>query len=297
MDANALSCPCTCHGRGMDAPCDWDGGCAHLHQQAVDSSDPHARRCARRGDCPGYERVQVDTDAGERTIRIGAPLQTERGLCRVCRDITGAAIDHLENDYWRLYAAIGVDQAITSSDTDPVAGSRELPIPIRPAVRDLAARIATLAVTWAEPIAEHMGIDWDPDLIHNHTRPHAALAKALGVLRYNTHRLIDHDPIEMRCWTVVDDTPYSTFEQRDGIDAALEFCRLHDRAQDTLGLTELVHRLPAPCPRCSTEDVAVMALVRDNGGAEVYCRRCNASYAESDYKRLTLILADDIKAA
>lgn len=293
MDRNALTCPCSCHGGGMDATCDWDGGCHYLHGEHVSTDDPHARRCARKGDCPGYQRVEITDERGAtRTIRVGAPLQVDRGLCRVCHDVTATAISNLDDDYWQLYAVIGTDQSVATSG-DIVTGSRELPIPLRPSVRDLAARMVTLAITWAEPVAALAGIDWNHELVANHTRPHAALAKAIGVLRYNTSRLIDHGPIETRCWTVIDDVPYSAYEKRDGIDAAIEFCRLHDRAQQTLGLTDLVHRLPAPCPRCSTEDVTVMALVRENGGNEVYCRRCNASFPEDDYKRLTLILAQD----
>lgn len=301
MDRYAATCPCSCHSRGMDAVCDAEfyGGCYYLHGEQVDTDDPHARRCARQSDCPGYQRVEVDDEKnpGEtKVIRIGAPIQQDKGLCRVCCDVTATVIGKLEDDFWQLYGMLGIDQTATATN-DLVGGSRELPIPIKPAVRDLAARIVTVATTWAEPVAESMGITWDAELVYNHTRPHAALAKAVGVLRYNVTRLIEHDPIDVRVWTVVDDLPYSTFTQADGVDAAVELCKLHDRAQSTLGLTDLIHRLPAPCPRCSTADVNVMALVRENGGHEVYCQRCNISYAEEDYKRLTLILADANPAA
>ncbi len=284
------SCPCSCHGMGsVFATCDYDGGCGHLHQPEVDADDPHARRCARKGDCPGYQRVESTNDDGNPcTIRIGAPLEQDRGLCRICRDSLGPRIDELHSDYFKLYAALGADEAATA-EGDLVTGSRELPIPIRASVRDLAARIVTVLVTWAEPVAEQVGMDWDAAMVHDHVRPHVALAMAVRVLRFNAGVLVDYPAIEVRAWG---DQGYTGFDEQDGVEAAVELCRLHDRAQTTLGLTELRHRLPAPCPRCDT-----MTLYRDNGEAHVYCARCRISYAEDDYERLTLILADAYKVA
>lgn len=64
------------------------------------------------------------------------------------------------------------------------------------------------------------------------------------------------------------------------------------RAERAAGVDELVHRLPAPCPSCER-----MALVRDNGAEQVDCRACHRSWPESDYRRLTLILASEVRQA
>lgn len=298
MDRYALTCPCSCHGRGMDAPCDWDGGCGHLHRPSADQDDPrdrhdpHARRCAREGDCPRYERVEVDDrekPGQTKTIRIGAPLQQERGLCRVCHDVVAGVLGQLVDDYWALYAELATSQT-AELNQDIVRSTRELSIPIRTSVRDLAARIVDHAVTWAEPVAEQASTEWDAALVHDHTRPHAALTKAVAVLRWNTTRLIDHEPIEVRAWGI---SGYAGFDEQDGVEAAVLFCKLHQQVQSVLALTDLEHQLPAPCPRCSTQEIKIMALVRENGGSQVYCKRCNITYAEQDYHRLTLVLAED----
>ena len=289
MDRYAETCPCSCHGGGMDAPCDWDGGCAYLHNVQVNPDDPHARRCARKGNCPGYERHdtgEADNDGNKAIIRIGAPLQVARGLCATCRDITGHVIAGLEQDFWKLYAELGATQS-AALNSDVVRSSRD--IPIRANVRDIAARIVDLAVTWAEPIAERAGIDWDAALVLDHMRPHAALAKAVGVLRWHVERLIDHEPIEVRDHG---DYGYSTFTETDGIDAAVELCELHQRTEAILGLTDIRHHLPADCPNCDCR-----TMFRDNGADHVYCARCYISYAEDDYHRLVLVLLEENKPA
>lgn len=281
MDPYALTCPCSCHGRGMYAPCDWDGGCGHLHAPEVDTQDPHRRRCARAGDCPGHQRITYEDGTVE---RIGAPLEAERGMCRPCQDTVARTIGGLETDLWGLYAELGAT-INAGFQQDVVGGTRELPIPIRTSVRDLAARIVTVAVTWAEPIAEQARIGWDSCLIHDYTRPHAALTKAAGVLRWNVARLLDHQPIEVRAFA---DNGWAGFDWQDGCDAALELLDLHRRAQQILGLTEKRHRLPAPCPRCET-----MSLVRDDGAEDVYCARCAAGWSDLDYTEMTVVLAND----
>lgn len=53
MDRHALTCPCTCHGRGPDSPCDpqFPSGCGHLH--TPDSAPPADA-------CPGCGRPTGD---------------------------------------------------------------------------------------------------------------------------------------------------------------------------------------------------------------------------------------------
>jgi hypothetical protein len=80
--------------------------------------------------------------------------------------------------------------------------------------------------------------------------------------------------------------------ERDGIDGALELAHLHDMVRFAAGKTKLTHRLPTPCPRCQQQ-----SLVRHNGADVVECECCpriaRAVWSEKDYKRLSLVLADD----
>lgn len=52
------------------------------------------------------------------------------------------------------------------------------------------------------------------------------------------------------------------------------------------GNDDLVHRLPAPCPRCD-----LLTLIREDGEDRVKCRFCHAEWQEHEYRRLVLVLA------
>jgi hypothetical protein len=66
-------------------------------------------------------------------------------------------------------------------------------------------------------------------------------------------------------------------------------CRV--RVDRVLGLTELIHRLPLPCPRCDS-----VTLVRYDGDAFVRCTTCGSSWSEAEYRHLVRVLADEQRA-
>lgn len=66
--------------------------------------------------------------------------------------------------------------------------------------------------------------------------------------------------------------------------------RLVSDVDRVLGLDRLVHRLPAPCPRCDG-----MTLARIDGDELVRCSRCRAGWTAAEYRRLVLVLADELR--
>lgn len=72
------------------------------------------------------------------------------------------------------------------------------------------------------------------------------------------------------------------------VDAGREALGLARRAERAAGLDVLIHRLPAPCPRCDR-----VGLTREDGADRVWCAACGASWAEDAYRRLVHVLASE----
>lgn len=77
-----------------------------------------------------------------------------------------------------------------------------------------------------------------------------------------------------------------------GVAFAVDLLRQSAAARRGLGLTRLVHRLPAPCPECD-----LMLLEREDGAEWVVCRGCRSRWDEATYTRLVLVLASDYRGA
>lgn len=260
-------CPCHCHA-AYQAPCTVSGGCGHLHQD---------RRCRRAERCAGAEK----TVAG----KLGARILTDDGICLPCTTRTTEAIAALPADYVDLERGL---QRGTVGLAELVAATPDLPAPLQVNLAALAAELVRVAITWAEPVAERLNIDWDSRLMGGHARPGYALQRAARLLALNMPVLLALRDIEVLVWA--DNGRYHRVEPCDGITGALEMLELHHLTRTALGLTRLTHRLPAPCPRCDR-----MTLVRDNGGEDVRCQQCRISWPYEDYQRLTLILAADLR--
>lgn len=67
-----------------------------------------------------------------------------------------------------------------------------------------------------------------------------------------------------------------------------DFDKCRARVDRVLGLVELVHRLPLPCPQCDA-----ITLVRYDGDAYVRCLGCGSSWSEAEYQHLVLVLVDE----
>lgn len=245
-------CGCTCHGMANPyATCDIEGGCGHLHQP-----DPDAE--------PVFE---------------GGPILTTAGLCFACTRRVAGSIADIPTDYVELSLLLASGE---SGLTDViVSGSEELKVPIRVSIEALQAAMVHEATSWAEPVAEQLGIDWDTEQA-KHSRPGFRLQRATHLLANSVDALVTLPDQEYRAGR---DCEWVT---RDGIDGALELLRLHSLVRFAVGKAKLVHELPAPCPRCEA-----LTLVRHNGDDQVQCESCGLRWVEKDYVRLTLVLAED----
>ena len=248
------TCPCACHGQGyLSRVCDVAGGCGHLHNPPVPDRDAE----------PVFE---------------GGPILTQTGLCTPCSARVGEALAQFPDDYVELNLLLASGESGIESDV--VTGSRELPVPIRLSVEALQAAMVCEARLWAALVAERLGIGWDVRAC----RPGWVLQRSTNLLANGIGTLLTLDPVPHLA--------HGEWVTRDGIDGALELLRLHELVRFVAGRTKLVHRLPAPCPRCER-----MTLVRHNGSDLVKCEACPPSerawWPEDEYQRLTLILAED----
>ncbi|GJF06704.1 hypothetical protein [Pseudonocardia sp. D17] len=147
MDRYALTCSCTCHGRGPSAPCDpeYPAGCGA----------DHVRQHTAATTCPGCHRPVAD----------GA-------LCRGCTtalrdDLAEVAGLSGELDTWRA--------KLDRIGSRAPRGGQNIPLGYRPAAVEVADVLHMTLAGWARDVAEHTG---DPDIP---TDPHApALASWLA---------------------------------------------------------------------------------------------------------------------
>jgi hypothetical protein len=270
-------CPCRCH-LGPHYDCDvnggFDGGCGHLH---VDTE----RRCARGEGCAG--RTPERTESGEAT----------RGLCEACRRELDNALIHITGDVVELSMLIG--RIAPSVPGEIVSSSPALKIPLQVNVEALRAEIDSELQSWAEPVAEALGVTWDTDSVHR-SRLAVRVQRAAHLLARSVDTLLSLGPQEHPAWEngepVWDAEGYQDTTVRDGVDAAISLINLHRRAYSMLGRTKLVHRLDPPCPWCDHK-----TLVRHNGESHVTCETCHRSIEERHYDWFTAVLVHEEERA
>lgn len=273
-------CVCDCHGR-FDHPCSVEGGCGHLHE---------VHRCARAGQCA--EREREEREDGTRHW-AGGQISIPRGLCESCTRHLVQAIPKLPLDYVELTTLLGV---AGQGSSDNVRFSRELPIPIRLAVKTLQEQIVSETSTWVAPVAEVHNMEWLSTTEESMSRPQYRVVRACRILANTTDTLLNLGPQEVSAWDSqgmpVWDEQYDCQDtvELDGVDGALRLLRLHELIKIVAGRGELTHRLSAPCPRCDR-----LALVRENGTSEVECRACGDRWGEDEYAALTLVLVSGEK--
>jgi hypothetical protein len=252
IDQRPTTCPeCQCH-LGPGYNCSIPGGCGHLHKPMP--------------------------------TKVGGRIHAKDGLCPTCTRVVTHAIGELPRDYVDLTEAL---QHGAASMGELVTATKDLPAPLRVSVAALREEVVTQAVVWGELVADRIGVTWDTDKVDRHTRPGWRLQRAAGLLSRSMSVLLALQPTPVREWA--DNGWYSTLERDtdpDGIDGALTLMRLHHIARAVVGQTKLVHELPAPCPNCD-----YLALARDDGDDHVHCRHCRLQWPETDYVRLTLVVA------
>jgi hypothetical protein len=217
--------------------------------------------------------------------KVGGKIVAPDGLCPTCTRVAAHAITGLPQDYVDLTYAL---QHGSTGLAEIVTATKDPPAPLRVSIAAHRAELVRVAATWAEPVADRLNVDWDSNQMDRHARPGYVLQRAARLLALNMSVLLALRDVEIRVWA--DDGRYSSYEPSDGITAALELLELHHLSRAVLGQTKLVHHLPAPCPNCDR-----MTLVRDDGDEFVHCAHCRLQWGEADYRRLTLILAAEVK--
>lgn len=282
MDTDASACPCTCHDRGLSAPaCSITGGCDWLHTVE--------HRCRRANRCADWEWVDITAQDGTRSrARIGRPINSANGLCPTCTRDTAYAILDLARDYVELSLIVG---AIGSSGySEPVAGSRDLPIPLRLGVLTVLEGIVSETTCLAETVADRMRVTWDSTLVDRHTRPGVAVQRATRLLAGGLSVLLAVRDWPRMVWA--QDGWTVAPETRDGVDGALALLDLHHQARRLAGRTRVVYRMPGGCPGCERR-----SLVREDGDDTIYCTRCPRQYTPTEYGQVVHALAASWPAA
>lgn len=237
--------------------------------------------CSVPGGC-GHTHLAAET-------LVGAEIEVIHGLCTTCERIIGDDIANLSTDYLALCEA--QYSGVAGNWGEVVASSRELPIPISLTFATLAEQILVETLTFVEPVAEALNIDWDtystPQFRSRHGR---APAYRRGVQFDIAAALISRSMptmLALPSWTYRlwrDGTPVEV--DADGIEVALALADLHRAANATLGLTRAITGLPTPCVLCGGR-----TMVRVAGADGVRCTACRVCWTEDDYAQLTMILA------
>jgi hypothetical protein len=243
----------------------------------VNETPPVPHRCRRGDRCPGRERL----DDGQ---ILGALIPAADGLCPHCERAIGTAIGELPRDYVDLQLLLA---AGGSTGGPLVSGTRELPIPIRVSVEAVQAAIVHEVCCWAESVAEVMRITWDTQDLQR-CRPGWRVQRGSRLLAGAVSALLALRDVVHIGW----ETGVAAAEERDGITGALVLLELHHQTRRVAGRGRLVHRLPAPCPRCQCT-----ALERPDGDDIITCQSCERRYSWDEYHRLCNALAYSREAA
>lgn len=138
VDRHALSCPCSCHGRGTYAECDpaYPAGCGHLHDHQ--NGAQNGRR-APNGGCPGCgARVADNALCGACTTRFSGDLE---------------AVPYLAAELETLRAKLD-----RLGERSTGAGSAEIPLGFRPAAVEVADVLHVTLAVWARHVAQAQGL-------------------------------------------------------------------------------------------------------------------------------------------
>lgn len=248
-------CPCACHN-GLHYACTELGGCGHLHK------------------------------AG--SALVGALIEQVGGLCPSCELVVADAISNLPHDYVSL--RIAQYRGLSPAMGEVVSLSKDPPVPISLTFATLADQIEITTTTFAEPVAEKLGIDWDqavtPQIVSRHGatpryRGPVVLDKAAKLLTDTIYTLVSLPTWEYRLWG---EEGWDLVEV-DGASAALMLLALHQATRATLGLTRAAATMQAECPYCEAQ-----SLVKQAGNDLIQCQLCARWFSESEYKQWSIFV-------
>jgi hypothetical protein len=264
------TCSCACHG-AYAAACDIEGGCGSVGCDYGADPEPSARRCAR-GEYCAYKEPVRDADGRHTGSWLPARIPTERGVCETCVRVVTDALNHLTGDVVELTMLIG---RVGVGGEVVVMATPDLKIPIQVNLEALRAEIDSELQSWAEPVAEALGVEWDTTAMA-HTRLAVRAQRAARLLANAVDTLLALPEQEHPAWE--DGEPKEDPDEpgvqattiRDGVEGALALLHLHRLAYAAAGRTEYRERIVLPCTRCG-----LRTLVRRNGEDHVECDNCH----------------------
>lgn len=221
---------------------------------------PETGRCFRGERCPERERV-----AGQRRP-VGAPINTERGLCLLDEQALKDALHRLPVRYQHLAEHLG---ELDRQAGELVSGSRERPIVINVHIEAAMSAIDDTLTMWAPPVARRVGTAWDVRLMARQPAE-VRIDWAADVLSQHLRVLCALVDEPVVAW--VDDERVTV--ARDGLQGATDLIDLHQRSVRLVGEPTTPRRLPVPCPLCEAA-----ALTHRDGTELVSCGMCR--YSES----------------
>jgi hypothetical protein len=190
-------------------------------------------------------------------------LSDERLVCDGCAEAGRADIAGLPRRYVSLRMALRYRGVQTERISGPGFASNS-------PLRDAALACMDEMVAWTTltdaKVREAMTWRGRP---YNLMRPAQALVASSQSLLTIWHRALIYDP---------------------GVTAVDGSLRLRVRADQILGWSRLVHRLPAPCPYCDT-----LTLVRDDGKDYVRCTGCKRTWREGEHRLFVRMLAEEAR--
>lgn len=252
-----------------------------------------SHRCARSFQCA--ERVH-----DENQLWLGAPIETETGLCTICTLRVEQALVALPMDVAELTVLMGQSIAQPPTDREMVSSSSELGIPIRADLEALRALIDHELYSWADATAEAMGTGHPGVMVRMSARVAACAGflrgalptfLALGDTRHLA-RSTGEDPTEGHDPDTTTRYRDDWYTVRDGLTGALTLLGLHAGAYRLAARSARPDRSPMPCPKCQMQ-----GLLRWHGRRHRQCEHCGNRVLEDDYDVLAAAVAVSVPAA
>ncbi|WP_141681714.1 hypothetical protein [Mycobacterium malmoense] len=232
-------------------------------------TDSH--RCFSGRDCRDAETVE---DAG-RSVRRGAPIAEERGLCEACVRRVQYAIEDLPADYVALHVSLG--------EASTAAGMKVNSTPT-PAIPIDAHKFAVMTAISenldraAEIVSE--ALNCDPP--SGKTAPR--LEKAARMVATNLPKLLAAGDVAQWIWERCDQRcgkngcdagEHLRLSDRNGIETALALREVHRRARGIIGELEKILRIERMCGECGAP-----RIYQDPVTNVVFCRDCSKDWTE-----------------
>ncbi|MFN3600521.1 MAG: hypothetical protein ACK4UY_03925 [Dietzia sp.] len=227
--------------------------------------------------CRGRSRRE---DAEGRLVWAPAETVERSTLCTPCREHVARAAFEAEDVWTGLHALIGHLGSGRSGRRSPGPKS---PVPINVHTDALMVELEDRLDRAAEVVRERMAVTASPAGDRQ-----ARVARDARFVMANVVELVAVPRFDATRWA--ESGEWWGEVEMDGVDLALDLVTVVDKARSRVGITRRRDRMPVPCPQCEHD-----TLGRWVGGEVVDCTNCHATWSEDEYRRLTLVLAENYR--